>query len=84
MGCDGHYFSRNGKYRVVAINEDDARESNYDGVTGKPIALPKTSRRRHHRDQHLAGEKLMAFYLNGDRSPSNLHVYDFATKKVTR
>ena len=26
----------------------------------------------------------MAFYLNGDRSPSNLYVYDFATKKVTK
>ncbi len=29
-------------------------------------------------------EKLMAFYLNGDRSPSNLYVYDFATKKATK
>ena len=26
----------------------------------------------------------MAFYLNGDRSPSNLYVYDFATRKATK
>jgi dipeptidyl aminopeptidase/acylaminoacyl peptidase len=26
----------------------------------------------------------MAFYLNGDRSPSNLYIYDFATKKATK
>ena len=29
-------------------------------------------------------EKLMAFYLNGDRSPGNLYVYDFVTKKATK
>jgi dipeptidyl aminopeptidase/acylaminoacyl peptidase len=26
----------------------------------------------------------MAFYLNGDRSPANLYVYDFATRKATK
>jgi dipeptidyl aminopeptidase/acylaminoacyl peptidase len=29
-------------------------------------------------------EKLMAFYLNGDRSPANLYVYDFSSKKATK
>ncbi|HKY30254.1 MAG TPA: S9 family peptidase, partial [Pyrinomonadaceae bacterium] len=29
-------------------------------------------------------ETRMAFYLNGDRSPSNLYVYDFASRKVTK
>jgi hypothetical protein len=27
---------------------------------------------------------LMTFYFNGSRSPSNLYVYDFATKKVLK
>jgi len=26
-------------------------------------------------------ERLMAFYFNGDRSPSDLYVYDFATRQ---
>src|SRR2546423_1513730 len=29
-------------------------------------------------------ERLMAFYLTGDRSPTNLHVLDLRTGKVTR
>jgi dipeptidyl aminopeptidase/acylaminoacyl peptidase len=55
-----------------------------DTKTGKPVPLPKLP------DGDITGvnisdsERLMAFYLNGDRSPSNLYVYDFATKKVTR
>ena len=34
--------------------------------------------------QFSPSETRMAFYLNGDRSPANLYVYDFATKKVTK
>jgi dipeptidyl aminopeptidase/acylaminoacyl peptidase len=79
------YFSRNGKYRVVAINEDARTKIKiYEHASGKLIPLPKLP------DGDITGvdispsEKLMSFYLNGDRSPSDLHIYDLATKKVTK
>src|ERR1041385_4386923 len=81
------YFSRHGKYRVLAVNEDArTRITVTETKTGKPVPLPKMP------DGDITGvaisdsEKLMAFYMNGDRSPTNLYVYDFATgaaKKLT-
>ncbi len=79
------YYSRNGKYRVVTVNQDARTVIKiYNVATGKQVPLPKLP------DGDITGvnispsEKLMAFYLNGDRSPSDLHVYDFATRKVTK
>lgn len=78
-------FSRNGKYRVVTINEDASTKIKvYDAASGKLIPLPQLP------DGDIKGidispsEKLMAFYLNGPRSPDNLYVYNFATKKATK
>lgn len=79
------YFSRTGKYRVTAINEDARTKINiYDQATGKLVDLPKLPNADITGVSISPSEKLMAFYLNGDRSPSNLYVYDFATKKATR
>jgi dipeptidyl aminopeptidase/acylaminoacyl peptidase len=79
------YFSRNGKYRVTAINEDARTKIKiYDQATGKTVALPQLPNGVITGLTISPSEKLMAFYLNGDRSPSNLYVYDFATKKATK
>ena len=79
------YFSRNGKYRVTGINEDARTKIKiYDTGTGNPIELPSFPEGDITSVNISRSEKLMAFYFNGDRSPSNLHVYDFATRKVTR
>ena len=79
------YFSRNGKYRVVATNEDArTRIKIYDQATGKPVALPQLPNGDITGVNISRSERKMAFYLNGDRSPSDLHVYDFATRKVTK
>lgn len=79
------YFSRGGKYRVTATNEDARTVIKiYDAKTNKRVALPVLP------DGDITGvsfspsERLMAFYLNGDRSPSNLYVYDFATRKARK
>ncbi|HEX3186216.1 MAG TPA: prolyl oligopeptidase family serine peptidase [Pyrinomonadaceae bacterium] len=79
------YFSRNGKYRVTAINEDARTKIKiYDQATGKTIDLPQLP------DGVITGvtispsEKLMAFYVNGDRSPNTLFVYNFETKQTMR
>lgn len=78
-------FSRNGKYRVTAINEDGRTKIKiYDQATGKLVALPQLPNADITGVNISPSEKLMAFYLNGDRNPSNLYVYNFATKKATR
>ena len=79
------YFSRNGKYRVTALNEDARTKIKvYDTATGKLVMLPQLPNADITGVNISPSEKLMAFYLNGDRSPSNLYVYDFATKKATK
>ena len=81
----GTSFSHNGKYRVTVINQDARTVIKiYDTATGKLVPMPKIP------DGDITGvnispsETRMAFYLNGDRSPSNLYVYDFASRKVTK
>ncbi len=75
-------FSRHGKYRVLAVNEDaHTKISIVETKNGRPVPLPRLP------NGDITGvtisddEKLMAFYLNGDRSPANLYIYDFATRK---
>ncbi len=79
------YFSKNGKYRVTAINEDARTKIKvYETATGKLVSLPQLPNADITGVNISPSEKLMAFYLNGDRSPSNLYVYDFVTKKATK
>ncbi|MCI0690597.1 S9 family peptidase [candidate division KSB1 bacterium] len=79
------YFSRNGKYRVVGINNDAKTEIKiYDTATNQPIELPKLPNAEITSVNISRSENLMTFYLNGSRSPNNLYAYDFATKKYTQ
>lgn len=79
------YFSHGGKYRVTAVNQDARTVIKVvDAKTGREVPLPKLPNGDITGVQISPSEKLMAFYLNGDRSPSNLYVYDFATKKATK
>jgi dipeptidyl aminopeptidase/acylaminoacyl peptidase len=79
------YFSRGGKYRVTAVNQDARTVMKvYDVKTGREVALPKMPNGDITGVNISPSEKFMAFYLNGDRSPSNLYVYDFATRKATK
>ncbi len=79
------YFSRNGKYRVTAINEDARTVIKiYNTATGKLVPLPKLPDGDITNVNISPSESRMAFYLNGDRAPSNLYVYDFATQRATK
>ena len=79
------YFSRNGKYRVTAVNEDARTKMKiYNTATGQLVPLPRLPNADITGVNISPSEKLMAFYLNGDRSPSNLYVYDFSTKRATK
>ena len=80
----GTFFSRNGKYRVTTINEDARTVIKIQDSAGKPVPLPKLPGGDITGVTFAPSEKLMAFYLNGDRSPANLYVYDFGTQKATK
>ncbi|HKO99424.1 MAG TPA: S9 family peptidase [Pyrinomonadaceae bacterium] len=81
----GTYFSRNGKYRVTVINQDARTVIKiYDTASGKLVPLPKLPGGDITGVTIAPSETRMAFYLNGDRSPANLYIYDLATKKATK
>ena len=77
-------LSRNGKYRVVAVNNDARTEIKiYDeSNAGKKVEVAGLP------EGDITGvtisdsEKLMSFYVSSSKSPSNLFVYNFETKEV--
>jgi len=72
------YFSRNGKYRVVGINENAQTVIKvYDTSTNQPLELPELPGGNISSVNISKSEKIMAFYFNGSRSPNNLFVYNF-------
>ena len=79
------YFSWNGKLRVTAINADARTQvSVIETASGKPVVLPEFPRADiSGLTVSRSGQKL-AFYINGDTSPSNLHVLDMATGNATK
>ncbi len=77
------YLSRNGKYRVVAINNDARTEIKiYEESTGQLIDLPKLPNGEITGVNVSDSEKIMSFYVSSSKSPSNLFVYNFETKEV--
>jgi dipeptidyl aminopeptidase/acylaminoacyl peptidase len=79
------YFSRNGKYRVVATNEDGRTNMKVlEEAAGKPAQLPTLPNCNVTGVTFADSEKLIAFYCNGSRSPDNLFVYDLASKKLSK
>ncbi len=79
------FFSHNGKYRVVATNEDARTKIKiYEEATRQLVPLPVLPDGDITGVRISPGETKMAFYHDGPRSPANLFVYDFATKKVTK
>lgn len=80
------YLSRNGKYRVVAINNDARTEmkiyAESDG--GKQILIEGLPEGDITGVNISDSEKLMTFYCSSSKSPANLYLYDFETKEVKK
>lgn len=75
-------LSRNGKYRIVGINNDGKTEIKvYDNSTGQAVSLPKLPNAEITSVRISDSERLMSFYVNGSRSPNNLYVYNFGIKE---
>jgi dipeptidyl aminopeptidase/acylaminoacyl peptidase len=79
------YFSHNGRYRVTGINEDARTVIRVvDTASGQPVALPKLPGGDITGLSIARSEKRLAFYVNGDASPSNLYVYTFGDREARR
>jgi dipeptidyl aminopeptidase/acylaminoacyl peptidase len=79
------YFSRTGKYRVIATSEDARTRIKVTEVaTNKAVDLPKLPDGDITAVTVSDGETQMAFYHKGPRSPNNLFVYDFGTRKAKK
>jgi dipeptidyl aminopeptidase/acylaminoacyl peptidase len=81
------YFSRNGKYRVIGVNNDGRTQIEiYDTEAKKHLQLPEFPNANITSINISNSEKLMTFYSNGYTSPSNLFVFNIETgeyKKLT-
>ena len=76
------YISKNGKYRVVAINNDAKTEMKIYDRTGNLIELPELPAGEITGVNISDSERLMSFYVSSSRNPSNLFLYNFETKEV--
>ncbi|MHC4971930.1 MAG: S9 family peptidase [Planctomycetota bacterium] len=72
-------FSRDGRYRIVTINADaQTRVEVFDTQTAQAVELPVADGVRSVVVSR-AGKRI-AFYVNTDTSPSNLHVWNLGSR----
>jgi dipeptidyl aminopeptidase/acylaminoacyl peptidase len=77
------YFSRNGKYRVIGVNEDARTKVEiFDAASGKQLALPALPEGQISNVTFSRNEDLMSFYFNGDHTPANLFLFDLKSQSV--
>ena len=75
------YFSYDGKYRVMGINEDGKTVLKVtDTETGKAIDFPKFEHGDVTSVNISRGGNQMAFYVGSSSAPSDLYVYDMKTE----
>lgn len=82
------YFTKNGKYMVVGINNDSRTELRlYEADTMTPVSLPEMPDVNITSVSISRNEERMAFYANSSKMPGDLFYYDFsgdAPAKLTR
>jgi dipeptidyl aminopeptidase/acylaminoacyl peptidase len=79
------YFSKKGAWRVTGINADGRTVVRlHDVKAGKQVELPQLPEGDITGVSMARSEKRLAFFHNGDRSPSNLYAYELSTQKATR
>jgi dipeptidyl aminopeptidase/acylaminoacyl peptidase len=80
-------FSPGGRYRVDTTDEDaSAVLTIFDAATGKEIPLPRLPSGEIREVRFSRSEDKIAFYVNGDRQPNDLHVLELggAPRALTR
>ena len=78
-------FSHDGRYRITLINQDGSVVVRVvDAKNEKPLTLPILPGGEMRSPTFSDSGKLLAFYINGDRSPNNLYVHDFTSKQTKK
>jgi len=78
-------FSKNGRYRATGINDDGRTVIRVvDTKSGREVPLPTLPSADVTSVRFADSERRLAFYVNGDRSPNNLYVYDLGAEKPVR
>ncbi len=81
-------YSETGRYRVSAVNDDGRTVLTIlDTSSGQPLALPELPEGELIGANFSRSETKLAFYINSDTSPSNLHVVELeggAHRQLTR
>lgn len=81
----GTSYSRDGRYRISVVNQDGSIVVRaVEGADEKKLALPVLPGGEMRQTVFSPSGRLLAFYINGDRSPNNLYVHDFKTRKTTQ
>jgi len=77
------YYSKDGRFRVTGVNEDGSTAIRLvEGEREEAVKLPKLPKGEIRGIRFSGKGGRMAFYVNGDQSPSNLFVYDFKGKQL--
>ena len=78
-------YSQTGKYLVVATNVDGSTQVTItEAATGEPLALPNLPAGEIRGVSIARSENRMAFYVNGDRQPSELYTLTFGEPEAKR
>jgi dipeptidyl aminopeptidase/acylaminoacyl peptidase len=78
-------FSKNGRYRVTGINEDGrVTISIVETSSGQPVKMPAVANGGVRGVVISRSEKALAFYVNADRAPNDLHVLQLGGGTLTR
>ena len=78
-------YSKTGRYRVTGVNVDAQTEIRLqEAETGATVALPELPPGEIRNLRFSNDDAKMAFFLNGDTSPSNLFVLDLEGQSLKR
>lgn len=78
------YYSKNGKFRITNINVDARTEVTVYNEKGEKVNLPINPEGDITNIEISKSSKYMAFYVNGDTSPSNLYILDIISGKCNK
>ncbi len=79
------YLSEEGTYRITGINEDARTVVKLTQVsTGEEIDFPSEIQGDIKNVKVSPSEELMSFWVGSSKSPSELYVFDFTTKKAEK
>ncbi|MEM7511329.1 MAG: alpha/beta fold hydrolase, partial [Bacteroidota bacterium] len=79
------YYTRGGKYTVTLINEDARNKLMVaDNESGEEVSFPEFENGSINNISFSRDESMATFYVGSSGMPTNLYVYDLASKELTQ